>query len=100
MAAYVIAYYDEAEDLAALAKYRTLAARAVAAFGGRYLVRGDATKIALEGDWAPRYIVVLEFADLATAQAWYHSDEYAPALALRATVGPRVFTIVDGAPAA
>jgi uncharacterized protein (DUF1330 family) len=96
MAAYVIAYYDRVDDPDALARYREIAAPSVAAFGGRYLVRGDAKKVALEGDWAPRFIVVLEFPDIATAEAWYHSDAYAPARALRMTVGPRVFTIVDG----
>ncbi len=98
MSAYAIAYYDRVDDPATLDRYRSLAAASVAAFGGRYIVRGDATKIALEGDWAPRFLVVLEFPDLATAQAWYASDAYAAALALRTSVGPRVFTLVEGVP--
>ena len=96
MPAYVIAHYDQIDDPANLDRYRALAAQSVAAFGGRYVVRGDAAKIVLEGDWAPRVLVVIEFPDLATAQSWYHSDAYAPALALRGAVGPRALTIVDG----
>jgi uncharacterized protein (DUF1330 family) len=97
MPAYVIAHYDRVDDGAALDRYRPLAAASVAAFGGRYIVRGDVKKIALEGNWAPPYLVIIEFADLATAKAWYASEAYAPALALRATAGPRSITIVDGA---
>jgi uncharacterized protein (DUF1330 family) len=97
MPAYVIAHYDRVDDRAALDRYRPLAAAAVADFGGRYIVRGDVEKIALEGEWAPPFLVVIEFADLATAKAWYASDAYAPALALRAAAGPRSLTIVDGA---
>lgn len=97
MPAYVIAQYDRVDDYAALDRYRPLAAAAVAAFGGRYIVRGDVEKIALEGAWAPPYLVIIEFTDLATASAWYASEAYAPALTLRATAGPRSLTIVDGA---
>jgi uncharacterized protein (DUF1330 family) len=96
MPAYVIAHYDQVDDPASLDRYRAIAAQSVAAFGGRYLVRGDATKIALEGDWAPRFLVVIAFPDLATAESWYRSEAYAAALALRQAVGPRVLTIVDG----
>lgn len=96
MSAYVVVHYDQIHDSASLDRYRALAAPSVAAFGGRYIVRGDVTKIAVEGDWAPRFVVIIEFADLATAQGWYRSEAYAPALALRGTAGPRVLTIIEG----
>ena len=96
MPAYVIAQYDEVGDEGAMDRYRTIAAASVAAFGGRYIVRGDVKKISLEGGWAPRFLVIIEFADVPTAQAWYASEAYAPALALRHRAGPRALTIVDG----
>ena len=58
-----------------------------------YLTR---TARAATPDRDGRVLVVIEFPDLATAQSWYHSDAYAPALALRGAVGPRALTIVDG----
>jgi uncharacterized protein (DUF1330 family) len=97
MPAYVIAQFDQLDDQNALDRYRALAASSVAEFGGRYIVRGDCTKIAVEGDWAPRFLVIIEFSNLATAQSWYRSDAYAPALAIRPAAGPRRLTIVDGA---
>jgi uncharacterized protein (DUF1330 family) len=100
MAAYVIAHFDQIDDQDVLDRYRELAGASVKAFGGRYLVRGDSPKTAVEGAWSPRFLVILEFADLATAHAWYRSEAYAPALAIRGTAGPRSLTIVDGAPAA
>ena len=96
MPAYVITHYDQVADRAALDRYRALAAASITAFNGRYIVRGDVEKVVLEGDWSPRFLVVVEFADLATANAWYRSEAYAPALALRQTIGPRALTIVDG----
>jgi len=87
MAAYVIAQFDRVDDEPTLDRYRALAQSAVAAFGGRYLIRGGTSK-AIEGNWAPHSLVVIEFADLETAHAWYTSEAYAPALAIRNAAGP------------
>jgi uncharacterized protein (DUF1330 family) len=38
----------------------------------------------LEGDWQPKRIVVLEFADLPAAERWYDSPEYRVARDIRA----------------
>ena len=62
-------------------EYRPLASESVAKHGGRYLARGGKTE-AWEGEWAPR-IVVLEFESLEAAHAWYYSDDYQAALAVR-----------------
>jgi uncharacterized protein (DUF1330 family) len=99
MAAYILAHFDQIDDQDVLDRYRALAGASVQTFGGRYLVRADSPKIAAEGEWSPRFLVIIEFADLATANAWYRSEEYAPALAIRGSAGPRSLTIVDGAPA-
>lgn len=48
-------------------KYRTLAATAIAKHGGRDLVRGGA-HTALEGEWRPHRLVIVEFADVASAR--------------------------------
>jgi uncharacterized protein (DUF1330 family) len=56
------------------AGYAPLAAKAVEAFGGRYLARGGKSET-LEGSLFPRG-VVLEFDSYENAVKWYRSAEY------------------------
>jgi uncharacterized protein (DUF1330 family) len=72
----------EVTDPVRYEEYRKLAPAAIARFGGRYLARGGKS-VTLEGGWAPKRVVVLEFPDLATAQAFYDSPEYRAARAPR-----------------
>jgi uncharacterized protein (DUF1330 family) len=71
----------EVTDPEAYAEYGKLAFPNVERHGGRFLVRGGATDM-LEGDWAPR-IVLLEFESLDAIQRWYHSDDYQAILPMR-----------------
>lgn len=63
-------------------KYKDASPRAVAAGGGRFVVRGGELTV-LEGDWHPSRLVVLEFEDLAAAERWYESEIYQEAKQLR-----------------
>jgi uncharacterized protein (DUF1330 family) len=81
MPALVIADVEVA-DPALFEDYRARVPATIAAFGGRYLVRGGTTEVK-EGDWSPRRLIVLEFPSLARAREWYTSPEYAPLIALR-----------------
>ncbi|HEX7810146.1 MAG TPA: DUF1330 domain-containing protein [Thermoanaerobaculia bacterium] len=62
--------------------YKRLASEAIAAHGGRYLVRGGRSEV-LDGDWTPRRMVVLEFDSFEKAKGWRESAEYAKAKAVR-----------------
>lgn len=84
-------------DPAAYERYKQLAGPAVAAYGGRYLVRGGATET-LEGDWRPLRFVILEFPTVEQGRAWWTSTEYAPAKALRQTCADTEMLLVDGLP--
>jgi uncharacterized protein (DUF1330 family) len=93
MAAYLIAEV-EVTDPVAYESYRPLAAASIARHGGKYIVRGGATE-PLEGA-APNRVVVLEFASLAAARAFYTSQDYSEALEIRkAASRSRVF-LVEG----
>jgi uncharacterized protein (DUF1330 family) len=81
MAAYVI-IETQVTDPEQYEKYKAASPGAVAAGGGRFLVRGGEMAV-LEGDWRPPRLVVLEFEDLAAAQRWYHSEAYQEAKRLR-----------------
>jgi len=82
-------------DPAAFETYRSRAAASIAAFGGRYLVRGGELAV-LEGARRPTALVIVEFPDLGAARRWYASPEYAQALAVRDQALERSLVLVDG----
>ena len=72
----------EVTDPALFETYRPLAAASIAAFGGRYAVRGGDPKV-LEGNAALPRAVLLEFDSPERAIAWYNSPQYQAALQIR-----------------
>jgi uncharacterized protein (DUF1330 family) len=50
----------------------------------------------LEGEWAPRAIVVVEFPDMEAARTWYRSPDYASALEIRDRALTRNLILVEG----
>ena len=81
MAAYIYAT-GEVTDPVAYEQYREKVPAIIAAYGGRYLVRGGATEV-LEGDGVAQRQVILQFPDMARLKAFYGSPEYAPLILLR-----------------
>jgi uncharacterized protein (DUF1330 family) len=75
--------------------YRALAARAIEAAGGRYLVRGGTTAV-LEGDRVPNRVVILEFPDMDALRAWYDSPLYVEARAAREGAAIASLIAVEG----
>jgi uncharacterized protein (DUF1330 family) len=96
MPAYVISEL-EVRDAARIETYRTLAAKSIAQYGGRYLVRGGAASIA-EGGPPPKNIIVVEFPSMERLREWYASTEYAEALKVRQTALDRRLIFVEGVP--
>ena len=99
MAAYVIADV-KVNDPEQYKQYQALSPGAIAAAGGRFLVRGGRTEV-MEGHWRPNRVVVLEFADFAAAMKFHDSEKYRAARAKRA--GATEFfnmIVVDGVPPA
>ncbi len=94
MPAYVVVQIA-IHDPATYERYKELAPPAIAAYGGRYLVRGGPSEI-LEGSWQPPRLVVLEFPTVAKAQAWWRSPEYAPAKALRQQCAQTEMLLIEG----
>ncbi|MFB9263359.1 DUF1330 domain-containing protein [Bradyrhizobium erythrophlei] len=96
MPAYVISEVD-VRDAAGFEAYRTLAAKTITQYGGRYLVRGGAADVA-EGGPPPKNIIVVEFPSMARLREWYASPEYAEALKHRRTALDRRLIFVEGVP--
>ena len=51
-------------------------------YGGHVLAGDPAPKI-LEGPWKVHTLVIIEFPDMTSLNAWYTSPEYQPLIALR-----------------
>ncbi|TAM61863.1 DUF1330 domain-containing protein [bacterium] len=78
---YVLAEID-VTDPQGYEAYKKLSSQAVAAHGGRFLVRGGEA-VQLEGTRGPNRIVILEFDSPQQAQAFYDSAQYQEAAAVR-----------------
>jgi uncharacterized protein (DUF1330 family) len=94
MSAYVISEL-EVRDPNAIEIYRTIAAKSIAHYGGRYLVRNGAASV-VEGGPPPKSIVVVEFPSMERLREWYASPEYAEALKVRRTALERRLIFVEG----
>lgn len=94
MPAYLIAEVDVA-DTAAYEEYRKITPGAVAAYGGRFIVRGGTVE-GKEGGWKPARLVVVEFPSMDQARKFYDSPEYAPALAIRLKAAKSRLILAEG----
>ena len=80
-------------------RYKLLAPQSIAAYHGKYLVRGGRTEI-LEGEWQPSRLVILEFPTVEQAKAWWDSEEYSAAKALRRACAGTEMLLIEGFPGA
>ena len=67
----------------------------IAAYGGRFLVRGGRAE-RLEGDWVPKRVVILEFDSVERAKEWWNSIEYSGPKALRQSASAANMILVEG----
>jgi len=94
MPAYVIIEI-KVNDPVKFEDYKKKGPPTIAAYDGKYLVRGGAVET-LDGTWAPERIVVLEFPSMARAREWYNSELYAEAIQLRHASATSQFILVEG----
>ena len=72
----------EVTDAAGYEEYQRRVPGYVAAYDGRFLIRGSATR-SLEGGWQPHRIVIIEFPSMDRLLAFYDSAEFAILKSLR-----------------
>ena len=94
MAAYLFGEI-EVTNPAGLAPYRAAVNDTIVKYGGRFLVRGGATRLK-EGGPEPKYIVIVEFPDSAALDRWYNSPEYQQILPSRLDNSTGRLFIVEG----
>ena len=92
MAAYWIAHVT-VHDMQQYQQYMQLAPAAFQKYGAKFLARGG-DAVNLEGPAFKRHVLI-EFADLATAQACYNSEEYKAARKAREGCADVMISIVE-----
>ena len=95
MSAYIVVQVEVTEP-AGYDDYKKMVPSSLAAYGGKFVVRGGACET-LEGSWQPKRLVVLEFPSVAKAKQWWSSDEYREAKALRQRTATSEMIVVEGA---
>jgi uncharacterized protein (DUF1330 family) len=74
--------------------FKQMVPPSLAAYGGRFIVRGGEAKT-LEGEWSPTRLMIVVFPLVEHAKAWWGSEKYAEAKALRkATARSRMIVVV------
>jgi uncharacterized protein (DUF1330 family) len=94
MSAYVIANI-RITDAARYEEYKRLSTIAINAYGAQVCVRGGEVTV-LEGDWQPDRVVVLKFASVERAKAFYDSPEYLAARQAREHAADMRMVVVAG----
>ena len=94
MSAYVLVEI-EILDPSGYEEYKKLTPASIAAYDGRFVVRGAQTE-SLEGDWNPQRIVVLEFPSVERAKEWWHSEQYTEAKIIRQRTAKTKMLVVEG----
>lgn len=93
MPVYTMAHID-VHDPEGYARYAELATKAVEKFGGKFLARGGRTEV-MEGKARARNVII-EWPDMETALAFYHSPEYQAALEHGLPAAERDYIFVEG----
>src|SRR5947208_13905377 len=94
MSAYVIVEVT-IHDPEAYKDYMKVTAAAIAAYDGKFIVRGGKSE-SLEGNWQPQRMVVLEFPTVKRAKEWWSSEHYAPAKKIRQRTATTKMIVVEG----
>ncbi len=95
MAAYLIVQVN-VNDPKRYENYKKMVPPSLEPYGGRFLVRGGKVEN-LEGSWNPARLVVIEFDSVERAKAWWGSNEYAEAKALRQATADTEMVVIQGA---
>ena len=76
-------------------EYIKLTPATIAAYDGKFIVRGGKTE-SLEGNWNPQRLVVLEFPSVDRAKEWWGSEGYSKAKAIRQRAATTKMLVVEG----
>jgi uncharacterized protein (DUF1330 family) len=96
MSAYLIADITEISDQATYLRYQSQTSPGLVAANATYLARGGTIDI-LEGDWAPRRLVLVRFGSRKAVRDWWESPAYADLKRMRQQSAKTNMIVIDGA---
>ena len=94
MSAYVIVDVT-INDKEAYEAYKNLTPQSIAAYNGKFIVRGGTTET-LEGNWEHGRIVIIEFSTVERAKEWWVSAAYSVAKNIRQIAATTNMIVVEG----
>jgi len=94
MPAYIVVEV-EVHDPQRYEDYKEMVPVSLEAYDGHFIVRGGKVET-LEGEWSPKRMVIVEFPSVEKAKAWWGSEEYAEAKALRQATARTQMVVVEG----
>jgi uncharacterized protein (DUF1330 family) len=97
MAAYIMIDRLSVTDRDRFTAYPAAAQAAVQRYGGRYVLPHGTQIEALEGNWKPNRVILIEFDDAEQARQWWNSPEYAEAKAIHQEATISNIILVAGA---
>ncbi len=97
MPAYFFVDILEITDENKMEEYRSKVVASVEQYNGRYVVLGGQYE-QVEGDWCPKFPVMIEFADKDQVKRWYNSAEYREIKDLRIDGTRSNAVILEGLP--
>jgi uncharacterized protein (DUF1330 family) len=83
------------EDAEGFAEYSKHVPEMIERYGGRYRARGGTVEV-LEGSWAPKRLVLIEWDTLEQAKLWYESEEYQALADIRRRCAETDLVLVEG----
>jgi uncharacterized protein (DUF1330 family) len=83
------------EDAEGFAEYSARVPETIERYGGTYRARGGTVEV-LEGTWAPKRVVLLEFDSFEQAKLWYESEEYQALADIRRRCAQTNLVLVEG----
>ena len=98
MTAYILIDRLAVTDRDSFNAYHDSATAAVGSYGGRYVLPHETEIEALEGNWKPNRLVVIEFEDADQARQWWESPQYAEARTIHHAATISTVILVVGSP--
>jgi len=83
------------EDAEGFAEYSKRVPEVVERYGGTFRVRGGRVEV-LEGSWAPKRLVLVEFDSFEQAKLWYECEEYQALADIRRRCAGTDLVLVEG----
>ena len=83
------------EDAEGFAEYSKRVPEVVERHGGIFRTRGGTVEV-LEGSWAPKRLVLVEFDSFEQAKLWYDSEEYQALADIRRRCAETDLVLVEG----